>query len=274
MRDKSHTDLTLFSFSVNSIICLHADGVRVSVAKVPFLTNLSSSFNALVEKQDVLFAASLFAVLKPLLYKLGYPVDFYIAIYGRSCSMKTTLGHLFFTAETEQTLSFVDCAKKQLRLTLSRYVGHAVLLDNYHKANYQENKKQLSRLTFVSHDIKCTRTCPCCNNWRVFGRLLFSARSYDSGSFGPSCGGWMKRINEQRMTVFVSHIRRFLMQYEIRISSDEWRVSVIKQTLSILIAYGRIIMYEKISILGMEHEQWLSFAKPESEVQMLELSVV
>lgn len=106
------------------------------------------------EITQVLFAVSLLSVTKPLFVQAGYCPDFFVTIYGTSGSMKTTLAELFFVQTTGQKINFIDYSKKQLKDTLNTYIGHAVVVDDYHsvsgtyqKQNFRNKLDIIARLS-------------------------------------------------------------------------------------------------------------------------------
>lgn len=100
---------------------------------------------------DVLFAAALCSVLRPLYIKVGLRPQLFINLTGEAGSLKTTFARLFFVRNEEQCLNFSQHNRRDVQKMLSKYQGHTVVIDDYHfKSQKAERERMLNILDIIA----------------------------------------------------------------------------------------------------------------------------
>lgn len=100
---------------------------------------------------EILLLCSLLSIVKPLFCKLGYLINFFPVIYGKSGVGKSILARLFFVLNPEQEKNFKLDNTVSIGKTLERFSGHTVLIDDYHPETLPYGKqRQDSILDFVA----------------------------------------------------------------------------------------------------------------------------
>ena len=100
---------------------------------------------------DILFSISLLAVLRPIFSEISYPADFFIGLFGKSGTLKSTYTKLFFRDSNEQFLYFDRSNRRQIIQCLEKYSGHTVVVDDYHpSAKKYDRERQQSILDMIA----------------------------------------------------------------------------------------------------------------------------
>lgn len=108
---------------------------------------------------EILFLCKMAALLKPLLEKADYPMNFFVFLYGHSGVGKTSLAKLFFVQESGQDKSFKMDNMTEICKALKAYQGDTVLVDDYHpEASDYRKKRQISVIDLLARQTDCYGT--------------------------------------------------------------------------------------------------------------------
>lgn len=100
---------------------------------------------------DILLSISLFSIIKPIFIAINHMPNFFVNLYGKPGSLKTTLAKLFLARNEKQIMSFSRNNRRDVLKLLKQYEGHSVLIDDYHPAVKQYDKdRQESILDMIS----------------------------------------------------------------------------------------------------------------------------